>query len=376
MNKEDWEVKKLGEVFELYQPKTISASDMIEDGKYPVFGANGIIGNYNQYNHKDIELLLTCRGATCGTINISQPFSWINGNAMVIHPKNADSMIFKFVYYQLLGADLSSVITGAAQPQITRKSLKVLDFHIPPLHIQTQIVAELDELNAILDKKRKQLEELDTLAQATFYDMFGDPVLNEKGWEVKKLKDIVKKIGSGSTPRGGNKSYKAEGISFIRSLNIHNGAFSDHRLAFIDEKQARLLKNVIVEENDVLLNITGASVARCCVVPIQIIPARVNQHVSIIRLKPELANYFYVERLFISKSYQYLLLSQSKSIGATREALTKSSLQELVIPIPPLPLQHQFAERIEAIEAQKELINQSIKEVQLLFDYTMDKYFN
>lgn len=262
------------------------------------------------------------------------------------------------------------------QASFTISSLKNISIPIPPLPIQTQIVAELGELNAILDKKRKQLEELDTLAQATFYDMFGDPVLNEKGWEVKKLKDIVKKIGSGSTPRGGNKSYKAEGISFIRSLNIHNGAFSDHRLAFIDEKQARLLKNVIVEENDVLLNITGASVARCCVVPIQIIPARVNQHVSIIRLKPELANYFYVERLFISKSYQYLLLSQSKSIGATREALTKSSLQELVIPIPPLPLQHQFAERIEAIEAQKELINQSIKEVQLLFDYTMDKYFN
>ena len=350
MNKEDWEVKKLGEVFELYQPKTISASDMIEDGKYPVFGANGIIGNYNQYNHKDIELLLTCRGATCGTINISQPFSWINGNAMVIHPKNADSMIFKFVYYQLLGADLSSVITGAAQPQITRKSLKVLDFHIPPLPIQTQIVAELDELNAILDKKRKQLEELDTLAQATFYDMFGDPVLNDKGWEVKKLNQLaVLKAGKfikASDIASDNTGllYKCYGANGLRGYVSAYNHFGTHVLI---GRQGALCGNVTLAK--------GKFYA--------------TEHAVVVT--PLIKS----ESLWLLYILDYLNLNRYAT-GAAQPGLSVNKINNIIIPFPPIVLQHQFAERIEAIEAQKELINQSIKEVQLLFDYTMDKYFN
>ncbi len=103
------------------------------------------------------------------------------------------------------------------------------------------------------------------------------------GWSKIKLSDITSKIGSGATPRGGKSAYKAHGISLIRSMNVHDGEFIEKNLAFIDESQAKKLSNVIIEKNDVLLNITGASIARCCVVPSRILPARVNQHVSILR---------------------------------------------------------------------------------------------
>ena len=84
--KENWTYKKLGEVCEIYQPQTISTEMLVPDGEYLVYGANGIIGRYDKYNHIESEVLLTCRGATCGSINVSVPYSWINGNAMVIHP--------------------------------------------------------------------------------------------------------------------------------------------------------------------------------------------------------------------------------------------------------------------------------------------------
>lgn len=367
MNKEDWEVKKLGEVFELYQPKTISASDMIEDGKYPVFGANGIIGNYNQYNHKDIELLLTCRGATCGTINISQPFSWINGNAMVIHPKNADSMIFKFVYYQLLGADLSSVITGAAQPQITRKSLKVLDFHIPPLHIQTQIVAELDELNAILDKKKKQLEELDILAQATFYDMFGDPVLNDKGWEKIKLENLGQ-WASGGTPSRKINSYFRGDIPWVISGELNT--------PYIYETNEHITNEAISNSNAKLIPVgsllLGMYDTAALKSSITLVEMSCNQAIAYAKLDDQLCDTIYVYHSIQINKEEY----KKQQRGIRQKNLNLSMIKSISILYPPLSLQHQFAERIEAIEAQKELINQSIKEVQLLFDYTMDKYFN
>jgi type I restriction enzyme M protein len=118
----DWPMVELGGVCDLYQPKTITGQDLIEDGPYLVFGANGVIGRYNQYNHEEAEVLITCRGATCGTVNKSAPKSWVTGNAMVAKPKDA-RISRDFLYSLLKGSDLASTISGSAQPQITRQSL-------------------------------------------------------------------------------------------------------------------------------------------------------------------------------------------------------------------------------------------------------------
>ena len=158
-------------------------------------------------------------------------------------------------------------------------------------------------------------------------------------------------------------------------MNIHNNLFVYKDLAHIDEEQADALKNVVVEDGDVLLNITGASVARCCVVPNDVLPARVNQHVAIIRPK-ELGNSIFICYQFTSNAFHQELLSIGKSNGATREALTKGQLEELDIIVPPLTLQEEFAEKIEKIEQQKKLISQSIKETEDLFNSRMSYYFN
>ncbi|WP_407306128.1 restriction endonuclease subunit S [Desulfosporosinus sp. SB140] len=223
--------------------------------------------------------------------------------------------------------------------------------------------------------RKQQLAELDNLIKSTFYDMFGDPVTNEKGWMVERLIDITTKIGSGATPRGGKESYKDEGICLIRSMNVHNGEFKYEQLAHLDGEQAKQLNNVIVNERDVLINITGASVARSCIVPSDVLPARVNQHVSIVRLKEEKATSEYINNMFTSSSFQIQLLSIGGAGGATREAITKQQLQELIIPLPPLPLQTQFADIVTKIEEQKALVKKAIDETQYLFDSLMSDYF-
>jgi type I restriction enzyme S subunit len=130
----------------MYQPKTITADEMIDDGEFPVFGANGKIGYYNKYNHEFSEVLVTCRGATCGTVNISEPKSWITGNSMVVRPRDA-RLDRRFLEYLLRGGiDLASAITGAAQPQITRTNLSPLAIRFPAtIAEQKRIVAILDE---------------------------------------------------------------------------------------------------------------------------------------------------------------------------------------------------------------------------------------
>lgn len=330
-----WIETNLGECCELYQPQTITTKDLIEDGKYLVYGANGVIGRYDKYNHEEPQLLVTCRGATCGAVNISIPYSWINGNAMVVKPKHK-SIDVRFVEYFFRGAvDLRRAITGAAQPQITRQSLNPIKFQYPPLLAQQKIVAKLDAIFAEINTATAAAEANTKNAEALFQSYLTEVFeRGGEGWVVKKLKDITEKIGSGATPRGGNESYKASGISLIRSMNVYDEGFYYPKLAFIDEAQAKELDNVKVENEDVLLNITGASVARCCVVPEDVLPARVNQHVSILRANKNIIIPKLIHYILISPVHKNKLLSVGEDGGATRQALTKAQLLDYEINFP------------------------------------------
>ena len=192
-------------------------------------------------------------------------------------------------------------------------------------------------------------------------------------WEKGVLKDITSKIGSGATPKGGNASYKNEGISLIRSMNVHNGYFDYKGLAYIDGEQAALLDNVNIESKDVLLNITGASVARCCVVPDDILPARVNQHVCILRCKDDILPMF-LNAVLISDQYQAKLWNIAEA-GATRQALSKEKIETFQIILPPISLQKQFANFVDLIDKSKLTIQKSMDNLRELRDSLLQEYF-
>lgn len=159
----------------------------------------------------------------------------------------------------------------------------------------------------------------------------------------EKLESLCVKIGSGATPRGGSGVYlESGGISLIRSQNVLNNSFSTEGLVFIDQEAARKLDNVAVEKDDVLLNITGDSVARCCQVDNDILPARVNQHVAIIRPIPEKLDAKYLRYFLVSPYMQSVMLSLAGA-GATRNALTKGMIEGFDIPMQPMKIQHAIA---------------------------------
>lgn len=184
---------------------------------------------------------------------------------------------------------------------------------------------------------------------------------------MKTLKDITVKIGSGSTPQGGKSNYKESGISLIRSMNVYDFHFTINGLAFIDENQAKKLSNVEVEEGDILFNITGDSINRTCIVPKQILPARVNQHVSIIRCKKGIDSRYVNYYLINLKSY----LNQICGVGGTRNALTKEALEKIQIRIP--ENQKQIAKVLSDIDSKIELNNKINAELEtmakLIYDY-------
>lgn len=254
------------------------------------------------------------------------------------------------------------------------KILKEIKFEIPSMDIQKEIVDILNRTNMIIEGRKEQLIEYDTLIKSRFVQMFGDPISNPMVWDKLKCKKLMSKIGSGATPKGGNQTYKDEGVSFIRSMNVHNDRFEYKDLAFIDVEQADKLKNVTVKEKDVLLNITGASVARCCVVPGAIIPARVNQHVSILRCK-EMVEPLFINQQLTNASFQTFLWNIATSNGATREAITKQQLEELEVIVPPKQLQIQFSDFVNHVDKLKFEVQKSLDENKRLFDSLMQEYF-
>ena len=274
--------------------------------------------------------------------------------------------------------ELSRIIhraSGSTIKGIKKEDLTEIKLNLPPLDQQKKIAAILDAADGYRQKTKALIAKYDELTQSLFLDMFGDPVTNPKGWDKRKLKDITTKIGSGATPKGGKDAYKSEGISLVRSLNVHDNHFKYKDLAFIDNDQASKLNNVTIEEWDVLFNITGASVCRCCIVPSEIIPARVNQHVSILRPDKSIISSFFLMFCLISDNVKQTLLGIGGQGGATREAITKSDLEGFELINPPIELQNQFTHRVKAIEEQKAQAQESLAKAEELFNSLLQKAF-
>ncbi|NGQ92825.1 restriction endonuclease, partial [Rhodobacter sp. HX-7-19] len=235
---------------------------------------------------------------------------------------------------------ISRLVTGSAQLNFGPSHLKQMTIPLPPLEEQKRIAAILDQADALRRLRARALDRLNALGQAIFQEMFGD---DQASAERQKLGEVCVKIGSGATPRGGDSAYKEQGVPLIRSMNVRDGFFDRKGLAFLDDAQADGLKNVIVQGRDVLLNITGASVARVCIAPPELSGARVNQHVAIIRPNRIVVPEFLEAFLLLPKSKSELL--RIAEAGATRQAITKAQIEDFEVPILPLAEQQKFLDR-------------------------------
>ncbi|MDR1183006.1 MAG: restriction endonuclease subunit S [Bacteroidales bacterium] len=283
-----------------------------------------------------------------------------------------------------------------------RGSLEWSDFcdmrlPVPPIEKQREIVAEYHAVQKRINLNNQIIQTLEATAQAIYKQWFvdfefpnaegkpyksngGEMVESEmgkvpKGWRVVPLKSICSKIGSGATPKGGKESYYDSGISLIRSTNVYDYLFSLEDLAFIDEKQAKALNVVTVQEKDILINITGVSVARCCMVPKFVLPARVNQHVMIIRANEHdnFPYYLLCTLCFAENKAKLLGISQS---GSTREAITKSEIENFLIVAPNKDIVGSFEKRATRIFEQMEtqvLLNNKLDNLQDLLLSKMAK---
>jgi type I restriction enzyme S subunit len=241
---------------------------------------------------------------------------------------------------------------------------------VPAIEKQRETVAEYNTLQNRIETNKKLIATLEQTAQTLYRHTFVDnidPNNLPAGWRMGTLGDVCSKLGSGATPKGGKESYCQEGISLIRSTNVLDYQFLYDDLAKINDAQAKALDGVTVESKDVLFNITGVSVARCCMVPDDVLPARVNQHVMIVRPSQKCMA-FYLLCTLCYPDVKNTLLGISQA-GSTREAITKDEMERFKIIVPNQESLQKFDFECSKIFERKNLAtkeNQTLTQMQTL----------
>ena len=261
-------------------------------------------------------------------------------------------------------------LTGTAIKRIIIKGFRGIKIPIPPLSEQHRIVSELELLSGIIEKKKAQLKEYDQLAQSIFYDMFGDPIENPKGWEVKKLGEVCKKITDGThdTPQRLEK-----GVKFITGKHIRPFLVDYDNSDYVTEEvHKEIFQRCNPELGDVLYTNIGAGIGNAAINTVEYEFSMKN--VALLKPLRSIVNGYFLE-FYLNNDKIKTIIIDNYSNGGAQKFLSLKSIAKITVPLPPLSLQQSFAEKIEAIEKQKSLIQQSIAETQTMFDFTMDKYF-
>lgn len=392
--REGWEIRTLGDILIFDKrfnglPKGqqdriahfthVSAEELkslkVDDGDVKLIST----GQFDGYTTKDLAGCNLNRGEiitipTGGTANIKYYSGFFVDSGNLIGIARDASICLKYVYFGMTCKkdEINSYYRGVSIKHPFMPDICKITIPIPSVQEQEKIVAELDCLTDIIAKKQQQLEELDKLAQSVFYDMFGDPIANEKGWEVKQVREVAMvKIGPfGSLLHAAD--YITGGCPVINPVHMRNGHIFAEADFTVGEEKRKEMGPYFLECNDLVFGRRG-DIGRCALVSATEAGYICGTGSLIVRFTAPIVPIFALS-YFLSSEAKQLLVSQAK--GATMLNINCGIVENLPVILPPLALQNEFAKKIEAIEKQKELVKRSIAETETLFNSRMDFWFN
>lgn len=299
----------------------------------------------------------------------------------VLRPSNIErNYLFHYIISDKFTNHLMGLTTGANYPAVRDSDILDSTIPVPPVSVQQSIVSELDKISELIRLKNEQLSDYDKLTQSIFYEMFGDPVENEHGWEIKKLGELSDLICNGNTPKGGSEVYVDTGFLFLRSQNVWKNRIELDDVAYIDDATHKLLKKSSLKHNDLLITKTGrlntenSSLGRTALFEGEDNSANINGHVYLVRLKEGMVHKF-VLYILISNSYRELIRKTCVG-GIDKRQLNKDHIEDFPIIFPPIELQKKYVERVELIEKQKEQIRSTIQDLETLLASRMQYWFD
>ncbi len=344
---------------------------------YSVYGANGIIGYYDEYNHENPTLAITCRGATCGNIHITIPKSYITSNAMALDSLDAQQVDLNYLRYVLISRGFNDVITGSAQPQITKINLEKIKIPLPKnLDDQIHIADLLSQVESLITKREESIRLLDELLKSIFLDMFGDPVLNPKGWDITTLSDL------GVTLKGGKSIAECKDNNLPENRILKISAITDGTFKPEESKplpdEYKVPESHYVKKGDLLMSRANTS---------ELVGATAyvwNTHLNLVL--PDKIWRFLLPHMVPLNQMFYWKLSQTKAIrtkiskratgtGGSMKNISMPKVLSIPIILPPVKIQDKFAAIVQQVEQTKEQHQKSLQELQNLFGSLSQRAF-
>lgn len=364
-----WQTMALDEFCRPRQWPTISKSQLTPAG-YPVYGANGQIGWYTSYNHERETVLITCRGATCGTINVCPPQSYVTGNAMALDDLDESRVNLRFLVRSLTPDRLQRAITGSAQPQITRESLRGVTIPLPPLDEQCRIAAILDRADTLRTKRHECLSRLGELDNAVFTDMFGDPGTQDC-FESAPLGDLVD-FYSGGTPSKKHPEFWQGNIPWFSPKDLkaqYLWASTDH----LGEAAVRATSIKMIPRDTIVIVVRGMILAHTVPISLVRVSAAINQDLKALLPRASI-NPFFLQAALRVQHDRILGLVSTAAHGTKR--LETQLLKEIRIPRPGRAAEEDFYSRVEKSERVEKYLIQTGSEVDFLFKSLQARAFS
>ncbi len=363
---------KLTEICNPKQWKTIPTSELLEDG-FPVYGANGIIGFYSEYNHDDPVVAITCRGATCGTVNITCPKAYVTGNAMCLDDVRSDVSI-EYLYYYLLHYDFKKVISGSAQPQITRQGLQKVEIPLCSLEEQSEIVRILQKTELIIESRQRELQSLDELIKARFVEMFGTVENNVFNYPIVRLGDYAKLQGGYAFK---SKDFTDNGIPLVQIGNVNKDFLNWEVVNTVPEEFLSQYDSFSLQIGDLVMAMTrpiikSLNTVKVAKVSEADVPCLLNQRVGRFVLSDSVTAPF-LEALCKTDNFKDYV--ERMSGNSLQPNISSKQVEDYMVILPPVPLQNAFSCFVQQIDKSKVAVQKALDEAQLLFDSLMQQYF-
>lgn len=350
-----------------------------DKGDYPVIAAGKTIAYFSSYtNYETNTITISSSGANAGFVWKHTYPIWASDCTVI---QTTEKIDLNYLYLFLLSKQqvIYSLQSGAGQPHVYWKDIKNIEINLPDLVQQKQIAKTLDKAQELIDLRKESIAKLDELAKSIFIDMFGDPVSNPKGWEVKKLKELSTHILSGNTPKGGSQVYVDNGILFFRSQNVWKNRIELDDIAYIDNETHSKMKKSSLKYKDILITKTGrintenSSLGRASLFLGEDDSANINGHVYLVRLKKSMIHEFV---LYILTTDEYRDYIRSVCVGAIdKRQINKVHLEEFPIIFPSIELQKKFASIANKIAEQKSLYENELEKLEENFQALLQQSF-
>ena len=365
----EYKVYKWSDVLTIINGRNQNAVEC-EDGEYPIYGSGGVMGKANDYLCPPNCTIIGRKGNINKPIYVETKF-WnvdtafgLSANEEILNPR--------YLYYFCVDYNFERHNKAVTIPSLTKADLLKIEMCLPPLDKQKSIVGELDKINELIRLKKEQLKDYDNLAQSIFYEMFGDPVENEKGWEERTMQDLCVNIVDcpHSTPK------KVDYITdypCIRTSELRGGYISWATMQYLDEDEYNIrIARLKPEAGDIVFGREG-TIGDAVILPLGY-NFSLGQRTMLLRADTSIVSNVFLHRTILSDWIKHQI--EYVNVSSTVAHVNIKDFKKFTVPLPPLPLQQLFAQRIELIEQQKAEIQTTIADLETLLASRMQYWFD